>query len=36
MVHYRKVDGDDSEVEKRGLMEKIRGVCDGLSDRIPQ
>ena len=37
---YRKVegirDGDDPELKKRGLMDKVRGVCDVLSDRIPQ
>ena len=33
---YRKVNGDDSEVKKRGLMDKVRGVRDGLSDRISQ
>ena len=36
MVGYRKVNGNDSEVKKRGLMDKVRGVHDGLSDRIPQ
>jgi hypothetical protein len=38
MVGYRKVTGDDYEVKKRGLMDKVRGVRDGLSDdsdRIP-
>ena len=33
---YRKVNGDDTEVKKRGLLDKVRGVRDGLSDRIPQ
>jgi hypothetical protein len=36
MIGYRKVNGGDSEVKKRGLMDKVRGVRDGLSDRIPQ
>ncbi|KIM73151.1 hypothetical protein PILCRDRAFT_15467 [Piloderma croceum F 1598] len=36
MVGYRKVNGNDSEVKKTGLMDKVRGVCDGLSDPIPQ
>jgi Family of unknown function (DUF5923) len=36
MVGYRKVNGNDSEVKKTGLMDKVRGVGDSLSDRIPQ
>ena len=28
--------GNDSEVKKTGLMDKVRGMRDGLSDRIPQ
>jgi hypothetical protein len=38
MVGYGKVTGDDCEVKRRGLMDKVRGVRDGLSDdsdRIP-
>jgi hypothetical protein len=30
-----KVNGDDSKVRKN-LMDKVRGVRDGLSDRSPQ
>ena len=33
---YRKVNGNDSKVKKKGLMVKVRGMRDGLSDRIPQ
>ena len=36
MVGYRKVNGNDSEVKKTGLMDKVRGVRGGLSDCIPQ
>jgi Family of unknown function (DUF5923) len=36
MVGHRKVNGNDSEVKKTGLMDKVRCVRDGLSDRIPQ
>ena len=35
MVDCRKVNGNDSDV-MTGLMDKVRGVHDGLSDRIPQ
>jgi|SRR5882762_255887 hypothetical protein len=28
--------GNDSEVKKIGLMDKVRGMCNGLSDCIPQ
>jgi hypothetical protein len=28
--------GDDPEGKKKGLMEKVKGIRDGLSDRIPQ
>ena len=34
MVGYRKVNGDNSEVKKRGLMDKVRGMHDGLSDLV--
>jgi hypothetical protein len=36
MIGCLKVNGGDSEVKKRGLMDKVRGVRDGLYDRIPQ
>jgi len=36
MVGYRKVNRNDSEVKKTGLMDKVRGVRDGVSDCIPQ
>jgi hypothetical protein len=36
MMAHRNVNGDDSEVKKKGLMDKFRGVRNGLSDRIPQ
>jgi hypothetical protein len=29
-------DGDDPEGRKRGIMDKVKGMRDGLSDRIPQ
>ncbi|KIM74590.1 hypothetical protein PILCRDRAFT_14356 [Piloderma croceum F 1598] len=36
MVGYGKVNGNDSEIKKTGLMDKVRGVHNGLSDRITQ
>jgi hypothetical protein len=28
--------GDDTEARKKGIMEKVRGLHDGLTERVPQ
>ena len=37
---YRQVDGirkgEDAEGKKQGLMDKIKSMCNGISDLIPQ